>query len=175
MNVTAGEDSVMGECKLTKREQTTFLSEVLSNRARREERNVIYPFPHKKQSWIMANDDFDALGYATLTFQTGKNDAIAMLVAVDVKYPPPHAGNYARAATASRTSRNWANSPTNFASRRASLSFSSSSATSTSRGSPSGRPKASPFPTNSSPPRPNTKKCPDPYYACLPPIYHPPL
>jgi hypothetical protein len=85
MNITCSAESVMGEWKVGKREQTTFLSEVLSNRARREERNVIQPFPHKKQSWIMANDDFEAIGYGTLTFQTGKNDNIIMVIAVDTK------------------------------------------------------------------------------------------
>jgi hypothetical protein len=33
----------------------------------------------------MANDDFEAIGYGTLTFQTGKNDNILMVVSVDTK------------------------------------------------------------------------------------------
>lgn len=95
---------------MSKKEQTTFFSEVLSDKARREERNVIYPFPHKKQSWIMANDDFDTIGYGTLTFQTGKNDNIAMNINIETKYLSFHAGNSSRQAIASKTKCSSANS-----------------------------------------------------------------
>lgn len=63
---------------------------MLSDKARKEERNVIYPFPHKKQTWIMANDDFDSIGYGSLTFQTGKSDALLMAITIDFKYSSFH-------------------------------------------------------------------------------------
>lgn len=93
LNVTCSEDVLIGECKMAKKEQITFLSEVLSDKARREERNVIYPYPHKKQTWIMANDDFQAIGYGTITFQTAKNDALALIVTIDFKYSPTYPGS----------------------------------------------------------------------------------
>jgi hypothetical protein len=33
----------------------------------------------------MANDDFDTLGYGTITFQSGKKDGIVMIIAIDIK------------------------------------------------------------------------------------------
>jgi hypothetical protein len=33
----------------------------------------------------MANDDFDAIGYGTITFQTGKNDNLILIVNIDIK------------------------------------------------------------------------------------------
>jgi hypothetical protein len=70
---------------MTKKEQTRFLSEVLSTKARKEEKNVIYPFPHRKQTWIMANDDFESIGYGTIIFQSGKNDNYLMIINIDTK------------------------------------------------------------------------------------------
>ena len=33
----------------------------------------------------MANDDFDTIGYGTITFQSGKKDNIVMIIAIDIK------------------------------------------------------------------------------------------
>ena len=51
-----------------------FLSEVLSHKARMTERNIIYPTPSNKTTWVMINNDFNLLGYGSILFQMGKHD-----------------------------------------------------------------------------------------------------
>lgn len=106
LNVTSNREVVISEAKLNQNEHHEFLAEVLSDKARKEERNVIFPNLNRKQSWIIINRDFESLGYNTILMQVGKNDNRCMTVEVDTQYAPPHSGSSRKTATKSRTAPN---------------------------------------------------------------------
>jgi hypothetical protein len=89
LNITSSREVAISEGKMTKNDQNEFLTEIFSNKSRKEEKNVVVPNPAKKQSWLMVNDDFQTMGYGSILFQVGKNDSRTLTVNIDAQYSCP--------------------------------------------------------------------------------------